>query len=734
MNKINIVLLASMALVVGLLLPIAVYYVTRTLIPVPGTSVTTQPVIHIGVSGERSSELNISITSEDLTRFSSYKDLYEYIKHALAMNNSIQALLTPNFSVVGRVLIGTSPPTIGILGPDSTIPEPVLAPSDTLKTELSEYSSTNIQVEGVDELDVVKTNGRIIAISVNNKVYLIDSKSKTVKSIVVLNETTKGLYLYGDRLAVISESVQAMGYVPDVDCKCFFIPPGYTRQVIHLLDISVVDQPRILASINVTGYLLGSRMSNNYIYLVVRVPVEKGIIPLINDRPIPLNTTLAITRIPTVYLVILVLDIETHNYMTYTFLADGGTWLYMSQRYLYIARENKPSVLDVYIRFINETMQYMPGEIKEKIVRDLTRGNIQEAWGTLERYLCSIDSNKRMDILEKVYRKIEEDIKFDSTLFRVFSVDGVKVDYRGSFIVEGELLDQFAMEEYREYFIVATTTNRYEFIIYENLPSTQTIKPISGSRIITVEERGSVGRRVYTIISDDGSQLSEQHSHSSIGLAVARTGAMSNNVYVIDLFNLEVIGRLEGLAPRERIYSARLIKHVFYMVTFREIDPLFAIDISDPRNPCVLGYLKIPGFSEYLHPLQGDRLLGIGLEDWSSLKISLFNITDPSGITEIAALKLHPGWSLALVDHHAVTVHYSRQLVIIPYHEWSGEEAEGILVVSYKNDILSLVKLITHQGVLRTLYIGSELFSVSTSSVKIVDLDTFNVIHEIILP
>lgn len=130
-------------------------------------------------------------------------------------------------------------------------------------------------------------------------------------------------------------------------------------------------------------------------------------------------------------------------------------------------------------------------------------------------------------------------------------------------------------------------------------------------------------------------------------------------MFIVDLTSLEVIGSLRNLARGERIYSARLIGNVFFLVTFRQVDPLFAIDISDPENPQVLGYLKIPGFSEYLHPLPGNKLLGIGLED-RSLKISLFNVTDPTNMSEIAKVLVYSAWSQALQDHHAVTIYLEK--------------------------------------------------------------------------
>lgn len=109
---------------------------------------------------------------------------------------------------------------------------------------------------------------------------------------------------------------------------------------------------------------------------------------------------------------------------------------------------------------------------------------------------------------------------------------------------------------------------------------------------------------------------------------------VSNNLYVLDS-GMRQIGRLEGLAPGERIYSVRYLGEMAYVVTFRETDPLFAIDLSDPRAPKVLGQLKIPGFSEYLHPLDDGLLLGIGQSvdergTANGVKLSMFDVSDPA--------------------------------------------------------------------------------------------------------
>ncbi|MGQ0796259.1 MAG: beta-propeller domain-containing protein, partial [Methanobacteriota archaeon] len=150
-----------------------------------------------------------------------------------------------------------------------------------------------------------------------------------------------------------------------------------------------------------------------------------------------------------------------------------------------------------------------------------------------------------------------------------------------------------------------------------------------------------------------------------------------NNVYVLD-GSMRLVGRLEGLAPRESIYAARFLGERLYLVTFEKIDPLFVIDLSDPADPRVLGYLEMPGFSEYLHPFDEARLIGVGKEavpdevgnfSWfQGLKLSLFDVGDVAQPEELARIAIgdRGTTSDALTDHKAFLFLRERGIVVIP--------------------------------------------------------------------
>ncbi|MCX8162465.1 MAG: beta-propeller domain-containing protein, partial [Candidatus Bathyarchaeota archaeon] len=216
-----------------------------------------------------------------------------------------------------------------------------------------------------------------------------------------------------------------------------------------------------------------------------------------------------------------------------------------------------------------------------------------------------------------------------SSIYRI-AMDGLKLEAKASTEVPGIVLNQFSMDEYNGYFRVATSTQGFV-------------------RILTRSNTGEI--------------------------------ELSTNVYVARVEDMSIIGRLEGLAPGENMYSARFVGDRCYLVTFKKVDPLFVIDLSDPYNPRVLGYLKIPGYSDYLHPYGGGYLIGIGKETveaeegdfawYQGVKISLFDVRDVSSPVEIGKYVIGDRGTdtPVLRDHKALLVDYRNNLVILPILE-----------------------------------------------------------------
>ncbi len=146
------------------------------------------------------------------------------------------------------------------------------------------------------------------------------------------------------------------------------------------------------------------------------------------------------------------------------------------------------------------------------------------------------------------------------------------------------------------------------------------------------------------------------------------------NVYVLDS-NLTIVGKLEGLAKNESLYSVRFMGDRGYLVTFHQTDPFFVIDLSNPTSPKVAGELKIPGYSSFLQPYDQNHVIGLGVQntvangyETSNLKLSLFDVTDINNPTQIAKYNVEGNYtsSTALNDPKALLFDLQKQLLVIP--------------------------------------------------------------------
>jgi uncharacterized secreted protein with C-terminal beta-propeller domain len=243
-----------------------------------------------------------------------------------------------------------------------------------------------------------------------------------------------------------------------------------------------------------------------------------------------------------------------------------------------------------------------------------------------------------------------------------------------------------------------------------------------------------------------------------------------NNVYVLNM-SLSLVGKLENLAEGESIYSVRFIGDKGYIVTFRQVDPFFVIDLSSPTAPKVAGELKIPGYSSYLHPYDENHVIGLGMEN-NTVKLSLFDVTNVNTPTEIARYIVQGDYtsSDALYEPKAFLFDKQKDLLVIPVSitqygvvnpgvvDPSGKEAgipsmqggywQGAFV--FKLTAAGGFELrggVTHQDgntsqqyywygdynqmVNRALYIDNTLYTVSNAKVKLNSLDSLALIAEV---
>jgi hypothetical protein len=217
--------------------------------------------------------------------------------------------------------------------------------------------------------------------------------------------------------------------------------------------------------------------------------------------------------------------------------------------------------------------------------------------------------------------------------------------------------------------------------------------------------------------------------------------------------DLVQIGSVDGLGKNERVYAVRFIQEKGYVVTFRQVDPLYVVDLSDPRDPEVKGELKINGYSAYLHPIGEDLLLGVGQDATDEgrqlgTQVSVFDVSDPSDPRRLSRLTFEDAYSDAEWDHHAFLWWAPEEISVLPLQRWSWDERSGkednfsgAVVLSATPNRVKQLGEIRHPNangsncedcevwaapITRSLVIGDTLFTFSESGVLASDLDTLD--------
>lgn len=300
-------------------------------------------------------------------------------------------------------------------------------------------------------------------------------------------------------------------------------------------------------------------------------------------------------------------------------------------------------------------------------------------------------SEDNIYVYEYVYDEKEE---YDQTLIRKISYKEGKLKGVAQTKIWGQVKDSFCIDEYDGNLRLVTTVNP-----------------------------------VYHYGKDGGIELYD---------ASVEENGSSNALYILDK-KLNVTGKIEKLAPNEEVYSARFMGKTAYFVTYEQVDPLFSADLSDPENPKILGALKIPGFSDYLHGYGEGRLLGIGMETdeagaQDGVKLSLFDISDPTDVTEVQktvlegfyATDLSYNYKLAAIDSKQNLIGFSAYGDGTHYFIYRYDEKEGFVCVLDK-------EVNSYGSELRGLYVDDRFYLVQGNAAESFDLNTFDKIDDIVL-
>lgn len=508
-----------------------------------------------------------------------------------------------------------------------------------------DYTETNTQVEGVDEADIVKTDGKYIYALYNNEVRIIltdNGKMTLLNKLQLKHERYMNyseMYLSNERL-------------------CITATDAYNDITMTLIiDVSDPSNAQTIGICEQTGGYHDSRLIGNSLYLISNYYIDVSNAK--QDDPS--------TYVPCV------------TYQETEYVTDAE---------------------DIRI-YDCDDLEAVYTVVCGYDITDASLTSTQSILGRCDAVYCSTENL----LTARSCGKDDETNRNYSIITR-FSIDKGNIEYVTDNRIAGTLLNQFSMDEADNSFRFVTTVSKYE------------------------ESNSKAEQSVSSSVSDD----------ALIDTAFVQTGNTSAALYLLD-FDLQPLGKIEDLAPGERIYSVRFMGDIAYFVTFRETDPLFSADLSDPKNPRILGQLKIPGFSNYLFPYGDGQLLGLGMEADEStgatecMKLSMFDISDPSNVSEYSKYLIEDSqYSDALYNHKASLVDSKRDLIgFACFTEGSG----GIRyrVYSCENGFAQVADLPLNKTtgyMSRGIVIGNVLYVVEGYRATSYSLDSFTQLQSVV--
>lgn len=585
---------------------------------------------------------------------------------------------------------------------ESAVSKAAALSSDSAGVSATRYSHTNVQVEGVDEPDIMKNDGKYIYTLSGNTIKIIEAfpasnmkllgEIKYENKIINYNEpyTTnyvRNIFINQDKLVVF---VNSYSYTPPSSIQCLGLyycsGESETKALIHVYDLTDKTNPKLEQSIALNGDYYDARMIKDNVYFISRAYInpDEPELPVyyINnvEKIIPIDNIFYFNYEDNSYYMTSLssLNVKSGEFSTKSYVIGYSSTIYASENNIYVTNSEYMKNDEYQKSLITEAViPIVPDSEKQKI-NDLLDSNKYEytKWRKIgkivEDYYNTLPENEKSVFNQSLFNnlfnsKVKLEKEREKTVVNKFSITNGNIEYKASGKVPGRILNQFSMDESNDYFRIATT----------------------------------VGNRWWW-----GWWNSERQINSS------------NGAYVLDS-NMNLVGKVEDLASGETIYSTRFVGKRLYMVTYRRVDPFFVIDLSNPKNPQVLGYLKIPGASEYLHPYDENHIIGIGNDAdeegrTKGLKISLFDVTNPLNPQETARYTIGDRGtrSPVLDDHKALLFDKENNLMVFPVTvyeikpdkygnnvpEWAYGDAvyQGAYIFNINTEKIELKGKITH--------------------------------------
>jgi len=520
------------------------------------------------------------------------------------------------------------------------------------------YSETNVQVSGIDEPDVLKTDGKSIYYAGYERRWRgkRDSSGNVIDATDPAAPNVTSTVPAGDRYLLAGETLIAI-----------------EERTVYGFDVSDPANPEETWQHTLNHSVHTARLLNGTVYLVLEErpePVEPcPVAPMGDDGP-----TIGCTDVyrpagsdggDATYTAMALTADSGEIGDTVSFVGSGeNTVVYVSHDAIYLSYEQSQPAVETRLSYL-----LGPGS---KHLDDTALDRLRE----LDGYNLT-SAALRTEVRTTVRRSIRRQVESEDD--RKGLRETIRKDYR-----------QFVDEHKRE--LVRTGIVRIEH----------------DKRQLSVAASGTVPGRLLNQFS-----MSERGGHLHVATTTNPTGSQwENDLYTLST-NLTIEDSITGMGTDQRIYSVRYVDDRAYIVTFRQVDPFYVIDISDPTDLEKLGKLKLPGYSEYMHPLGNDRILGIGEEN-GRVKTTVFDASDPENPVVEDDAVLDDRWSAISESHHAFLLDTKHEVFFLP-------GSEGGHVYSYSDGLNRTTTVDTSGPAVRALYIDDYLYVFGTDSMTVLD-------------
>ena len=573
-------------------------------------------------------------------------------------------------------------------------------PAPAARVAGQDVSDTNVQVAGVDEPDLVETDGRRLFTISEGRLTVLDVSRGAPQLLSTVDLPRPGepqMLLDGNRLLLLGHSWGAVDMPMREGGDAIGMPGSDTpKTTLWLYDVAT-DTPALLAELTVDGSLVSARGVDGTVHAVIAhrpnpiVPMDFG---TFTERDGTFDEARA--------------NREIAGALSATTAADWlPTLAHIDARGVV---EQRPAVGCTEVRATSETPDT---SMLNVMTFDITGADLEpEASTAVLTDATTIAATADQLVVATPVMTVPEAAETSApatdatapappappiapeviapqftTRLHLFSLAPTGATYLASGEVPGNVLNQFSMDLWNGSLRVATTTENWN-------------AGGSESQVTVLQQRGD---------------------------------------------RLETVGAVGGLGKGERIYSVRFIGDRGYVVTFRQVDPLYTLDLTDPANPTVQGELKITGYSAYLHPFGEHRIIGVGQEATPEglrvgVQVSLFDTSDPANPRRLSQVVLPQSDTEAEWDHHAIMVH--GDTMAMPYMRWMEPTADrpegfesGALVLDVQPEALALRGTVNpdlgagniepwRAQMRRAVYVDGTLYLVGYRAVTAVDAHT----------